>query len=64
MNPDIIINLVCLSDVDECERDLDKAFRLNVMTSQNISRAVIGSKKEIGIVKTLLDDKLIILKLV
>ena len=50
VNPDIIINLVCLSDVDECERDLDKAFRLNVMTSQNISRAVIGSKKEIGII--------------
>ena len=29
INPDIIINLVCLSDVDECERDLDNALRYN-----------------------------------
>jgi dTDP-4-dehydrorhamnose reductase len=35
-NPDAIVNLVCLSNVDACERDPDLAYRLNVRTLENI----------------------------
>ncbi len=35
-NPDAILNLVCLSNVDACERDPDLAYRFNVRTLENI----------------------------
>jgi dTDP-4-dehydrorhamnose reductase len=34
--PDCILNLVCLSDVDACERDVSAAYRLNVNTLENV----------------------------
>lgn len=34
--PDVIINLVCLSNVDACEKEPNLAYRLNVLTLENI----------------------------
>jgi len=50
VKPDVIINLVCLSDVDECERDIKKAYRLNVTTAKNISQAVTQSDRSIRLI--------------
>ena len=36
LSPDVIIHLVCLSNVDKCEDDQDLAYRLNVLTTDNI----------------------------
>jgi len=36
VRPDYLINLVCLSDVDACERDISAAFRLNVLVLENV----------------------------
>lgn len=37
--PDVIINLVALTDVDRCEREPDEAFRSNVRTLQTLTQA-------------------------
>jgi len=36
LKPDLIIHLVCLSNVDLCEKDKNLAYRLNVLTTENI----------------------------
>lgn len=38
--PDCIINLVALTNVDQCEREPNKAYMLNVMTVANVVRAI------------------------
>ena len=38
--PDIIINLVSLTNVDDCEKFPDKAFRSNVTTIQNLVEGI------------------------
>jgi dTDP-4-dehydrorhamnose reductase len=39
-NPDVIINLCCLSDVDKCERDHNLAFKLNVLITRNLCEII------------------------
>jgi len=36
-NPDIIINTAALSNVDECERNPDDAYRINTLGARNLS---------------------------
>jgi len=36
LNPDYIINLVALTDVDKCEKDPDLAYRINIKSVENI----------------------------
>lgn len=39
INPDLIINTVALSNVDECEKDPDSAYRVNALGVRNIALA-------------------------
>jgi len=36
VGPDSIVHLVCLSDVDACEKDPDQAFKMNVEALENV----------------------------
>ena len=40
INPDIIINLIAITDVDFCEHNPTLAFRINVQTTENIVKWV------------------------
>jgi dTDP-4-dehydrorhamnose reductase len=40
VKPDCIINLVALTNVDQCERDPNKAYLMNVATVANVVRAI------------------------
>ena len=40
--PDYIINLIALTNVDQCNQDVDLAYRLNVRVVENICKAVSG----------------------
>lgn len=44
IKPDLIINLVGLTDVDRCEIDMDLAYKLNVQTIENISSYACQTK--------------------
>jgi len=46
VNPEIIINLSCLSDVDECEHNRSKAYNLNVLTTKNICQVIADKSIE------------------
>lgn len=39
LNPDLIIHTAALSDVDECERDPETAFKVNAVGTRNIALA-------------------------
>ncbi len=41
--PDVVINLIAFTDVDGCERDPRKAWRLNVLAAQVVADACSGS---------------------
>lgn len=45
VNPDIIINLICLSDVDECERNKQLSYDLNVAPVDTISHWIDSSQQ-------------------
>src|SRR5262245_13469431 len=40
LRPDAVINLVALTDVDQCERDLAAAYRSNVEVTANVAAAI------------------------
>ncbi len=44
LNPDIIINLICLSDVEENEKKKDLAYSLNVKPVENITHWIQDKK--------------------
>ena len=37
--PDVIINCACISDIEECERDRVKAYKVNSLGARNLSSA-------------------------
>lgn len=39
-NPDVIINTVALTDVDFCEKFPEEAYKLNVLTAENIAKSI------------------------
>ena len=41
--PEIVINLCCLSDVDECEENNNKAYNLNVLITKNLCDVIVAS---------------------
>jgi len=46
VSPDVIVNLVALVNVDECEKNPNKAFLLNVRAAENITEWVIKNGKK------------------
>lgn len=50
VSPDVIINLVALTVVDECEKNPNKAFLYNVRTAENIVDWVKTTGKKIRII--------------
>ena len=51
INPDIIVNLVCLSDVDKNETDQNLAYRLNVKPVENIVQWIQAQQKDIQFIQ-------------
>ena len=51
INPDIIVNLVCLSDVDKNETDQNLAYRLNVKPVKNIVQWIQAQHKDIQFIQ-------------
>jgi dTDP-4-dehydrorhamnose reductase len=45
--PDIVINLAALTDVDKCEREINLAYRLNVLTTENLVKGLKNHKSTI-----------------
>lgn len=39
-NPDVVINTAALADVDFCEKNPEEAYKLNVLTAENIAKAI------------------------
>ena len=39
-NPDIIINTAALPDVDFCDKDPEKAYKINVLTAINVAKSI------------------------
>ena len=39
-NPDVVLNLIALTNVDECEDNPTKAFDINVLPVYNISKSI------------------------
>ena len=39
-NPDVVVNLIGLPDVDECEKNIKKAYLINTKTVENISDVI------------------------
>ena len=44
VKPDIVINAISLTNVDECQKDLNLAFKLNVLTAVNITNSIKKNK--------------------
>jgi dTDP-4-dehydrorhamnose reductase len=44
-NPDVVINLIGLTNVDECESNLQKAFLINSKTVENISDVLLSQNQ-------------------
>ena len=49
--PDVIVNLICFSDVDKCEEHFDKAFDLNTLVVKNIAKWIINFKKKTKLIQ-------------
>jgi dTDP-4-dehydrorhamnose reductase len=49
-SPDVIVNLVALVNVDECEKNPNKAFLVNVRVAENIAQWVIRNGKKTKLV--------------
>lgn len=47
LNPDIIINLICLSDVEENEKNKELAYSLNVKPVENITHWIQDKKPKV-----------------
>ena len=47
LKPDVVINLVSMTNVDECEKNLDKAKKVNTYIAKNISNVLIKCRKKI-----------------
>ena len=45
INPDLIINLVGMTDVDKCEIDINLAYKLNVKSVENIVSYLLSNTK-------------------
>ena len=54
--PDIIINLVALTDVDYCEKNPDEAYVINVQVVTNITDYIIQSSKHIHLLQISTDQ--------
>lgn len=52
--PDVIINCAGLTDLEECEKDLSKAFKTNALGARNLS--IIARKLEAKLVHISTDD--------
>ena len=50
VNPDVIINLIGLPDVDKCEKNIKKAYLINAKTVENISDAIHGQDRPIYLI--------------
>jgi dTDP-4-dehydrorhamnose reductase len=44
-NPDVVVNLIGLTNVDECESNLQKAYLINSKTVENISDVILSQKQ-------------------
>jgi dTDP-4-dehydrorhamnose reductase len=51
LNPDIVINLICLSDVEENEKKQDLAYLLNVKPVENIAHWINVSKPKVKFIQ-------------
>tara|TARA_E500000178_G_C16884511_1_gene690592 strand:+ start:215 stop:1081 length:867 start_codon:yes stop_codon:yes gene_type:complete len=47
LKPDVVVNLVGITNVDECEKNLKKAREINTNITKNISNVLIKYKKKI-----------------
>lgn len=50
--PDVVINLIAYTDVDGCERDPRKAWRLNVLAAESVADACTASEVHLVHVST------------
>ena len=44
-NPDVVVNLIGLTNVDECESNLQKAYLINTQTVENISHVLMNQEQ-------------------
>ena len=51
IDPDIIVNLICLSDVEKNEKDQDLAYQLNVKPVENISHWIQLRKTDVKFIQ-------------
>jgi len=49
--PDIIVNLICFSDVEQCEKNIEMAYDLNTRVVKNIASWVLKSNKKTRLVQ-------------
>ena len=49
--PDIIVNLICFSDVEKCEKEINKAYNLNTLVVKNIASWILSSKKKTKLIQ-------------
>lgn len=49
--PDIIVNLICFSDVEKCEEQIDKAYNLNTLAVKNIANWILKFKKKTKLIQ-------------
>ncbi len=52
--PDIIINCAGLTNIEECENDISKAYKVNALGARNLS--IIARKLEAKLVHISTDD--------
>lgn len=51
LKPDFCINLLALTNVDECENDRPKAYKLNVTPMRNIVKSVLSANRYLRIIQ-------------